>query len=100
MKKIARIVVSAAMTLSILVVPTAAYAESTSTIVVDDPTASTALPATGATETPTTPTTPNSGAAPLQSKLAQNAAVFIGGSTLGAALGFGVITLRRKQNQQ
>lgn len=55
----------------------------------------TTIPTTGGTET-TTPATPDTGIAPQDNKLTTNALIFIGGSALGAAAGYGAIVLRRK----
>lgn len=92
MKKIARIVLSATSILTMVLVPVAVKAQDASPIVVDD---TTALPTTGAT-----PTTPDTGIAPPSTKFAQNIAVFTGGSLLGVGLGYGVITLRKKQAEK
>lgn len=96
MKKIASIILSATTVLSLFVVPVVVHAQQPDPIVIDTQ-ETTELPATGATETPTTPDT---GFAPPSSKLTQNAAVFMGGSLLGVALGYGVINLRKKQTQK
>jgi len=100
MKKIARILLSATTVLTLLIVPVVVHAQEP--IIIDNPEATTGLPSTGATETPapTTPTTPDTGFAPPSSKLAQNVAVFLGGSLLGVGLGFGYISLRNKQSQK
>lgn len=46
----------------------------------------TSIPATGA---------PDTGIAPPENKAVQNAAVFIGGSLLGAGIGLGVLKLKK-----
>lgn len=97
MKKIASIIFSATTALSLLVVPVVVHAQQDPDPIVIDTQETTELPETGATETPTTPDT---GFAPPTSKLAQNAAVFMGGSLLGIGLGYGVISLRKKQTQK
>mgnify|MGYP003469060963 CR=1 FL=1 len=76
MKKIASIIFSATTALSLLVVPVVVHAQQDPDPIVIDTQDTTELPATGATETPTTPDT---GFAPLSRKLAQYAAVSIGG---------------------
>lgn len=99
MKKIARILLSATTALSLLVVPVVVQAQDADPIVVDDPFVTDQLPATGATPEPVTPTTPDSGIAP-PAELAKSAAVFVGGSALGAGLGFGLVSMRKKQLQK
>ena len=51
------------------------------------------LPATAAP----TPAAPNTGIAPTENNVLQNAAVFIGGSLLGAGLGLSVLNMRKKR---
>lgn len=43
---------------------------------------------------------PDTGIAPADNRLATNVAVFVGGSAIGAALGFGALALRKKYSQQ
>ncbi len=60
--------------------------------VVPDPTS---LPSTGGTEV----AAPDTGIAP-SNRVAQNSAVFIGGSLLGAGVGLGIVALRKKKFNQ
>ncbi len=96
MKKIARIFSSIITVAALTLVPAVVHAQST--IDIDDPTLgttdTTTLPSTGGTETPATPDT---GIAPSENKVVANTLVFIGGSALGAALGYGFLTYRKRQ---
>ncbi len=94
MKKIARILSLIVTVTALTLVPVAVHAQST--IDINDPTTTdpTTLPTTGAE----TPATPDTGIAPTENKLVANSLVFIGGGALGAALGYGFLTYRKRQH--
>ena len=108
MKKITlinRSIISAALLLVILVVPSTVRAQQSGVIEVgggQSPAApTTPLPSTGGSDAAApaqapAPATPNTGIAPSENKPMQNALVFIGGGALGAGIGFGIITVRKK----
>ena len=91
MKKIASSIISIFTVFNVLLLPVAVHAQDSTPIVIDD---TTALPTTGAT-----PETPASGIAPPNNKLVQNIVVFSGGGMLGALLGLGIVSYRKKQNE-
>lgn len=91
MKKLSRILTTLVTITSLSLAPMAVHAQVEE--VTPDPTV-TNLPATGAT-----PEAPDTGISP-SNKPAQTVAVFIGGSVLGAALGLGIVTLRKKKLEQ
>lgn len=101
-KSIAKVIATSAILAALVVVPGAVHAQESGVIEVGDgstttsasPTPTTDVPSTGATEA--APATPNTGIAPSENKLAQNALVFIGGGAIGVALGYGIITIRKK----
>ncbi len=97
MKKITRIFASFLTISALTLVPVAVHAqESDDVISVDSSTSTgTTLPATGGSEVKA----PETGVAP-SNKVAQNSAVFIGGSLLGAGVGLGIVTLRKKKSDQ
>lgn len=90
MKKFTRFLAAFATIISISLAPAAVHAQVEEVITEPDPTTTT-LPETGGV--------PDSGIAP-SSKTAQTAMVFVGGSALGAAVGLGVVTLRKKKFEQ
>ena len=55
------------------------------------------VPSTGA---PAEAGAPDTGIAPSENRVVQNALVFTGGSLLGVAVGLGVITLKKRANQE
>lgn len=94
MKKFASILTSGLMALSLLAVPVVVHAQDPDPILIDTPTDTpTTVPTTGAE----TPATPETGIAPPSSKLTQNALVFTTGGLLGAGLGLGLISYKKKQ---
>lgn len=94
MKKITRIIASASIVSSLLFTPAIALAQDIPSIDVD--TTDTTVTDTTATDTAGVPET---GVAPQQSKLAQNSVVFLVGSSIGAALGAGLVVARKKKSQ-
>lgn len=93
MKKISRIIALIVLATSMSLVPVAVSAQGADPIPVDTGApAATELPSTGGSEVKA----PNTGIAP-NSKVAQNAVIFTVGSALGAAVGLGVITIRKKK---
>ena len=90
MNKITRVLASLLTVTSLTLVPVAVHAQ-----VTEEVPAETTIPATGGSEVKA----PDTGIAP-SNKVAQNSAVFIGGSLLGAGVGLGVITLRKKKFNQ
>ncbi|MFO0971198.1 MAG: hypothetical protein U0520_02490 [Candidatus Saccharimonadales bacterium] len=97
MKKIASILSSIITVAALTFVPAVVHAQSTidigdSTSGTTDPT--TPLPSTGGTDTPATPDT---GIAPSENKVVANSLVFVGGAALGAALGYGFLSYRKRQ---
>lgn len=92
MKKFLRIVAASLTVLSITLAPVAVHAQVVEEVE-SDPT--TALPSTGGTDV----AAPDTGIAP-SNRVAQNSAVFIGGSLLGAGIGLGVIAFRKKKFNQ
>lgn len=90
MNKITRFIASFVTVTSLTLVPVAVHAQVVETVPAD-----TTIPTTGGSEVKA----PDSGIAP-SNKVARNSVVFIGGSLLGAGLGFGVITLRKKKFNQ
>ncbi len=97
MKKLASILTSGLMAISLLAVPVVVHAQDPDPILIDTPSDTpTTVPTTGAD----TPTTPDTGIAPPNSKLTQNALVFTTGGLLGAGLGLGLISLKKKQSNK
>jgi hypothetical protein len=94
MKKLLQITAISLVLLSVLLIPSVARAEDAEPV--DDSGVTTSLPDTGAAEEVSAPDT---GIAP-SGRVAQNTAVFVGGSLLGAGIGFGVVTLRKKKFNQ
>lgn len=94
MKKIARIITSFIAALSLVLTPVIAHAQVQPLEVGGTSTTDTSgtIPTTGGE----TPATPDTGIAPAENKVAANAIVFIGGSAIGAAIGYGFLTLRKK----
>lgn len=92
MKKITKIIAVFLAVLSISFAPAAVQAQVVEEVNPDPTAATTPLPSTGGSEVQA----PDTGIAP-SNRVAQNAAVFIGGSLLGAGIGFGIVTLRKKQ---
>ena len=97
MKKITQIFASISIVSSLLFVPASVLAldipsVDVTTTDVTDPTATT-------DPTTTSAGVPETGIAPQQSKLAQNTVVFLVGSSIGAALGVGIISARKKKTQ-
>lgn len=100
MKKITRFTTSFLATGALVLIPMTAHAQDATPIEVGGgPSSSTPAPTNPTTPTtPTTAGTPETGFAPKGHYVTENLAVFVGGSVLGAALGIGVITLRRKHS--
>lgn len=105
MKKILHITTTFFISLFIVltVVAPGVHAQTTIDVDEDSSTDSSALDTdiddistTDTSDTEETAGVPETGIAPSQGKLLINSAVFIGGAALGAALGFGIIKLRRK----
>ena len=95
MKKIARILASIVTITSLTLVPMAVQAQEDVIEVGDGTTTTsetTSLPSTGASVQ-----APDTGIAPSENKVVQNLAVFVGGGMLGAGLGLGIITLKKKR---
>ena len=90
MKRLSRILVSLATVVSLGLTPVAVHAQ----VEELEPT-TTELPSTGGTEVQA----PDTGIAP-SNRVAQNAVVFGGGSLLGAGIGLGIVTLRKKRFNQ
>jgi len=97
MKKIARIITSATTIATIALLPGAVRAQGVVPIEVGS---SATTPPTTTTDTVTTAGIPNTGIAPAHNKVFTNSLVFIGGSALGAGLGFGYLTMRKKRLNQ
>lgn len=91
MKKFARIISSVLTITALTLVPAVAHAQ-VDPLEVEDPSATTEIPTTGAE----TPATPDTGIAPSENKVVANTLVFIGGSALGAAVGYGFLSYRKK----
>ncbi len=104
MKKIIQFVTSTFAVLTLLLVPVAVHAQDATPIEVGGDSSTTATPTT--TTSPTTATTtttagtPDTGIAPKGHRVTSNVAVFAAGSVLGAAIGFGIITIRNKQSDE
>ena len=94
MKKILRLIAASAFVFSLTLAPLAVRAQVVEEVDGTDET-TTALPSTGGTEV----AAPDTGIAP-SNHVARNVAVFVGGSTLGAAVGFGLVTLKKKKLNQ
>ncbi len=92
MKKILQLLVASLAVLSIGFTPVVVHAQGVETV--DEPD-TTALPSTGGTEA----AAPDTGIAP-SNHVAQNTAVFVGGSILGAGIGLGLVALRKKKFNQ
>lgn len=78
------------------------YAQESDPIIIDDvaPDGALEIPATGPEEqAEETPGSPDTGLAP-SSRVAQNTAVFVGGSVIGAGFGFGIIAMRKRLQTQ
>lgn len=90
MKKIVQFVAAFITVLSIGLAPVAVQAQVVEEV---EPTDTTTLPQTGGVQAPDTGIAPSN-------RVAQNAAVFIGGSALGAGLGLGIVVLRKKKFQE
>ncbi len=88
MKKIARMLASILTVASLTLVPVTVHAQTVEEVPSE-------LPVTGGSEVGA----PETGIAP-SSTAVQSAAVFIGGSLLGAGIGLGVITLKKTKLNQ
>ncbi|MBP9738525.1 hypothetical protein KBD20_02465 [Candidatus Saccharibacteria bacterium] len=94
MKKISNLLASVIITASLVFTPVVAFAQEL------PPEEVTVAETTTPTTTPTTTAgVPETGIAPEPSKLAQNTLVFAVGGTVGAAIGLGIITLRKKNTR-
>lgn len=99
MKKITALITSLSIISSLVLLPGIVLAEDTGIPSIDVSTAdATSDPSTTST-TDTTAGVPETGIAPQQSKLAQNSVVFLVGSSVGAALGVGIVAARKKKSQ-
>lgn len=97
MKKIASIVTPALIVATLLFAPLSVQAQVID-VPSDDPLPTTnTLPETGAS-TPTPTVAPDTGFGPSDNKVIANLSVFIVGGLMGAALGYGVIFLKKKSN--
>ena len=95
MKKIAQLLTVTAIVLSALIVPVATFAQDVPTVEITD---TDPLPTTTTdTTTPTTAGVPETGIAPQPSKLLQNTLIFIVGSSIGAAIGFGIVSYKKNR---
>lgn len=99
MKKIAEIITVTAIVLSALIVPAATFAqvpeEEVPTVEITD---TDPLPTTTTdTTTPTTAGVPETGIAPQPSKLLQNTLIFIVGSSIGAGIGYGIVSYKKNR---
>lgn len=94
MTKMYRQVTTFIATLGLLLIPSVAMAQDVPTVEVET--------STPTTTTETTPTTtagvPETGIAPEPSNLLRNSAVFVVGGTVGAAIGLGIISLKRRKS--
>ena len=99
MKKLTRIFASLLTISALTLVPVSVYAQTPDEEVISVDSApapeTDTLPATGGSEVKA----PDTGIAP-SNKVAQNTAVFVGGSLLGAGIGLGIVTLRKKNTDQ
>ena len=105
MKKLINFVTAATLLAVLVVVPAGVSAQDGGVIEVGGGQSSAApaptktLPSTGGSEAPApapAPATPNTGIAPSENKVLQNTRVFAGGGALGIVLGFGLISIRKK----
>ncbi len=92
MKKISNLLASFIITASLVFTPAIAFAQDVPEVTVSETTTPTSTPTT-------TAGVPETGVAPAPSKLAQNTLVFAIGGTVGAAIGLGIITLRKKNTR-
>jgi len=97
MKKVARILSSIITVASLALVPGAVHAQTSDPIEVGSSSTTPTDATATTTTTPTTPATPDTGIAPAHNKVVLNSAVFMGGSALGAGLGYGYLTMRKKR---
>lgn len=95
MKKFARILSAIVTALSLVLTPAVVHAQ-VDPVEIGDST-DTTIPTTGGTDTPATPDT---GIAPQDNKVLANLSVFVVGSAIGAAVGFGILTVRKKRFNQ
>jgi hypothetical protein len=91
MKKFLQMVVAAVAVVSMSVTPVLVHAQEVEEVEADP----TSLPSTGGSDV----AAPDTGIAP-SNRVAENSAVFIGGSILGAGVGLGIVALRKKKFNQ
>lgn len=105
MKKIIHYIASASLLAALAVVPVGVHAQDTGGVIevgggasspapAPAPAPTTPLPSAGGSEP--APETPKSGIAPSDNKLVQNSLIFVVGGTLGAGIGLGIVTARKK----
>lgn len=103
MKKITQLLSATFIVASLLLLPVVAQAQDVPVVEVgtSDPD-----PVTTSDVTPTSTTTdttagvPSTGFAPQPSKLAQYTVTFILGGSIGAAVGFGIVSLKKRSRSQ
>ena len=95
MKKIARILTSIITVATLTLVPVAVHAQTPDPIEVGELTTTdpSTLPTTGAE----TPATPDTGFAPQENIVVKSSMIFVGGSALGAGLGYAYLSARKKR---
>lgn len=99
MKKITTLLATLLSVFALLLVPVVGVqAQAEDPIVIDDPSEVTPSAEDEEAEDEVAGI-PETGFAPAENKVAANLAVFLGGSALGAALGFGVLAFRKKYSQ-
>ena len=94
MKKVTSLIALISIVSSLVFLPVAVLADDIPSVDVNTSDATTTT-----TTTDTTAGVPDTGIAPQKSKLAQNSVVFLVGSSVGAALGAGIVVARKKKSQ-
>jgi len=101
MKNIAKLLTSMVVISLFVLTPSVAFAQDVPVVEVGPSEDDTSIPTTPTDTTVTDPVAgvPATGIAPPQSKFAQNATVFLVGGAAGAAIGYGIIRVKKSSQQ-
>lgn len=100
MKQIKQIITSLVIVLSLVAIPTVAFAQADPDVPSVEVGTSDIDSETPTTEAPTDSAgVPETGIAPAPSRLLRNVEIFLIGGTVGGLLGYGAITLKKKSRQ-
>lgn len=96
MNKFTNIIVTLSIVLAGVVAPVSVFAQ-VPTVEVEDELPTTTTEVTPQAESTPTAGVPETGIAPQSSKLLQNTLIFILGSSLGAGIGYGIVSYKKKR---